>query len=377
MFPISTPLTRRNILRTAALATAAPFLPRAFATYGAHSAPPAWMPLGTLAARKKIAFGFALNDHLLNSNPDYRALAARECTIVTPENAMKWEAVHPQPDEYSYDRADSIVAFAQAHSLKVRGHAFCWHRALPSWVTQDCTPKNAEEILRDHITNVAGHFKGKLQSWDVVNEAIQLKDGLASGWRNSFWYSLLGPRYVDIAFLAAKQADPAAVLTYNDFGLEYENHSDTPKRAAVLSMLRDLKSRGIPIGALGIQSHLRAGTGEHFGKDLPDFLKEVRSMGLEIYITELDVDDSHLTTEGAERDRAIADVYQQYLDLVLSTGTVKTVVTWGVWDIAKVTGAEAVSGPKSERPLLFSSDGMPKPDAYAVAEAFSRASPQN
>jgi len=200
-----------------------------------------------------------------------------------------------------------------------------------------------------------------------------LKDNQPNGWRNSFWYGLLGPAYVDIAFEAAKQADPAAILTYNDFGFEYENRSDNAKRKTVLAMLQDLKKRGVPIGALGLQSHLRAGTGENFGYDLPKFIAEVRDLGLEVFVTELDVDDSHLTVEGDARDEAIADVYKRYLDLLLGAASVSVVITWGAWDIAKATGAEAVSGPKAERPLLFDPGGFPKVHAFAVAQSFQHA----
>jgi len=336
-----------------------------------------WTPLGHLALQKGISFGFALNYRLLTTDPTYASLVTRECTIVTPENAMKWEGIHPAADQYTFSQADVIVAFAQEHSIKVRGHAFCWHRARPPWVMRDATPQTAEKLLQDHIATVAGRYKGKLHSWDVVNEAIQIKDGLADGWRNSFWYQMLGHRYVDIAFQAAHQADPSAMLTYNDYGLEYENHSDDAKRVTVLAMLRNLKVRNIPIRALGLQSHLRAGTGENFGNNLKDFIKQVHDLGLEVFVTELDVDDQHLTVEGIARDQAIADVYSRYLDLILDTGAVPVIVTWGAWDIPRATGAEASSGPKAERPLLFSAGGQPKLDALAVAKILRQTKQQH
>ena len=370
-------LNRRNFLLQTGVGLLGLNFPSDLLAFHGDKQSSAWVPLGSLAKEKNIAFGFALNYSLLSTNADYDALVARECTIVTPENAMKWEAVHPERDRYSFTQADAIVAFAEQHSIKMRGHAFCWHRALPLWVTRDVTKSNAEAVLRQHIATVAGRYKGRLHSWDVVNEAIQLKDGLPDGWRNSFWYGLLGPAYVDIAFDAAKQADPSAILTYNDFGLEYENHSDNAKRKAVFAMLRDLKRRGAPIRALGLQSHLRAGTGENFGNDLPKFIAEVRDLGLEVFVTELDVDDSHLTIEGNARDEAIADVYKRYLDLVLATASVSVVITWGAWDIAKVTGAGAATGPKAERPLLFAPGGFPKPDAISVARSFQHAPPRH
>lgn len=277
--------------------------------------------------------------------------------------------MHPAPEEYTFGQADAIVHFAEAHNMKVRGHNFCWHRALPSWVTQNITRENAEQVLREHIATVAGRYRGKVQSWDVVNEAIQLRDNMPNGFRNSFWYSTLGTAYMDIAFDAAHLADPNVILTYNDFGLEYENRADNAKRKAVLAMLRDLKKRGVPVQALGMQSHLRAGTGEDFGGNLTHFIAEVHDLGLKVYVTELDVDDSHLSVEGIARDAAIADVYQRYLDLVLGTGCVSTVITWGAWDLAKPTGAENVSAPSAQKPLLFGQDSLPKLDAFAVARS--------
>ena len=372
MLKVSNLPNRREFVQTVSAGLIGLSLPsRALAAFGRKQPIPSPM-LGSLAAKKNIAFGFALNHNLL-SDSAYAELASRQCTIVTPENAMKWDAVHPTPDRFVFDQADAIVAFAEKYSMKVRGHCFCWHRALPAWVTGSVTKNNAETVLRQHISTVAGRYKGKLHSWDVVNEAIHIKDNQPNAWRNNFWYGLLGPSYMDIAYDAARQADPGAILTYNDWGLEYENRSDNPKRKAVLAMLRDLKKRGVPIGALGLQSHLRAGTFEKFGYDLPGFIADARDLGLQVFVTEMDVDDSHVTVDGDARDEAVADVYKQYLDVVLGTAGVRVVITWGAWDISKPTGAEAVSGPKAERPLLFAAQGKPKAAAFSVARSFERA----
>lgn len=360
-------LSRRAVLTGLGAAAAASALP-------AWAGSPKWAPLGGLAAQKNIRFGMALNVHRLEDTPRYADLAARECSIVTPENAMKWEALHPARDKYVFDQADLLVNFAEKHKIAVHGHTFVWHRALPPWVTREATtPQTAKKVLEEHIATVMGHYKGRVSQWDVINEAIQPKDGLKDNWRNSIWYQQLGPEYFDIAFGAAHDADPKAVLAYNDYGLEYENRSDKAKRARLLALLRELKKRGVPIGALGLQSHLRAGTHEKFGEDLPDFLHEVRDMGIQCWITELDVDDSRLALESEKtHDSIVADIYREYLELVLGTGCVNTVVTWGVWDQVRAIGAEAgvASISTSRRPLLFDSNGEPKPDAFAVAECF-------
>jgi endo-1,4-beta-xylanase len=368
--------SRRNFLRTAGAGALGMSLAARLFASPREKGKQTSLQLGALAAQKEIAFGFALNPRLL-ANPAYADLVAHQCSIVTPENAMKWESIHPAPDKYTFAQADAVVAFAGQHALKVRGHCFCWHRALPLWLTQQLTRQNAEAVLRAHIAMVAGRYKGKLHSWDVVNEAIHLPDNQPNGWRNSFWYRLLGPAYVDIAYQAARHADPAAILTYNEWGLEYENRSDSFKRKAVLAMLRDLKKRGIPVGALGLQSHLRAGTGEKFSYDLPHFIAEVHALGLQVYVTEMDVDDSHLTVQGDERDQAVANVYKNYLDLVLGTASVPVVITWGAWDIPRVTGAEAISGLSAQRPLLFDASGNPKLAAASVARCFAHAPKQD
>ena len=129
-------LNRRDFLQRAGAGFLSLSLSSELVAFGEDKPLTNWVPLGALAAKKNILFGFALNHSLLSTNVDYDALVARESTIVTPENAMKWEAVHPERDRYSFTQADTIVAFAEQHLMKVRGHAFCWHRALPAWVAR-------------------------------------------------------------------------------------------------------------------------------------------------------------------------------------------------------------------------------------------------
>ena len=330
----------------------------------------AFVPLRQLAAEKGIQFGFALNPAKLGADATYRDVVARQACIVVPENALKWEAVHPEPERYDFAPADVIAAFAQAHDQRMRGHTFCWHRALPDWVHRTVTPDNAETVLTAHIDTVAGRYRGRISSWDVVNEAIQWEDGQPGGLRNAFWYQMLGPRYIDLAFNAAHKADPAAVLCYNDYGLEKDTQYGERKRATVFAMLQGLKQRGVPVHGLGIQSHLRAG--DTFGPGLARFILAVRDLGLSVYVTELDVDDSRLTGSSEDRDGAVAETYKRYLDLVLATRAVSTIITWGVWDTPHFTGATGNSGPTSQRPLAFGPEGEVKPASWVVEHCFER-----
>ncbi|VVE82950.1 endo-1,4-beta-xylanase [Pandoraea sputorum] len=319
-----------------------------------------------------LDFGFALDPARLASDATYRAVVARQASIVVPENALKWQAVHPEPDHYDFSAADSIAAFAQTHGQRMRGHTFCWHRALPDWVSRMVTPANAQTVLTTHIDTVARHYRGKMQSWDVVNEAIQLQDGLPGGLRDTFWYRMLGVNYLDMAFHAAHAADPHAVLGYNDYGLESDTHAGQSKRAAVLSMLKGLRQRNVPVHALGIQSHLRATDPHSFGPGLAPFIQAVRELGLAVYVTELDVDDSRIVGSVQNHDAAVAATYKRYLDLVLGTGAVSAVLTWGVWDSPHRTGATPADGPPAQRPLVFAPGGAIKAASWVVAHCLQR-----
>ncbi|KTC48468.1 1,4-beta-xylanase [Pseudomonas fluorescens ABAC62] len=364
---------RRRLLTTTLQAVAhAPFLRARPAL-----ADDTFRPLRTVAAEHGLLFGFAIDPAQLDTNPIYRDVVARQAGIVVPENALKWAQVHPAPDRYTFSPVDSVVAFAQANHQRMRGHTLCWHRALPDWVTRTVTPTNAKEVLAQHIAAVVGRYRGKIASWDVVNEAIQLDDGQAGGLRDSFWYRMLGAGYIDLAYDAAHRADPDAALCYNDYGLESDSPAGTHKRAAVLALLRTLKQRGVPVHALGIQSHLRAADLHSFGPGLVTFLRQVHDLGLSVHITELDVDDSHLTGDVNQRDAIVAGTYKRYLDLVLGTGTVSSVLTWGVWDTVHRTGATPSMGPSAQRALVFGPQGVIKPASWVVEHCLARRASQS
>jgi len=364
--------TRRSFLHSAALATLG-VISKRNALAGAVQMPPP--SLAKAFQSKGILFGFAVNDHRLSSDAVYRDLIASQASIIVPENAMKWQALRPSPGQFDFTRADTIVDFAQAHRIKVRGHALCWYRAMPDWFEKTVTADNARSLLVEHIQTVASRYAGKIHSWDVVNEAVRPDDKQPDGMRASFWYKLLGESYIDAAFHAARQADPKALLTYNDYGLEYDNGTDDAHRAAVLALLQRLKARNVPIDAVGIQSHMRTAHGEHFGDGVTDFIHAVRKLGLKVFITELDVDDSPQPAFTATRDEAVADVYSRYLQAVLDTKEVAVVLSWGVQDPASV---QSEIKPRSDgavtRPFLFDPEGQPSPAFYAIQKVAMQAS---
>ncbi|MGH7459581.1 MAG: endo-1,4-beta-xylanase, partial [Longimicrobiales bacterium] len=166
----------------------------------------------------------------------YREVLGREFSVLTPENDLKHQRLRPGRDTYHFERADSLVAFAQAHGMKVRGHTLVWHRQLAGWLTRGTwSAQETRDLLTEHITRVAGHYRGKLVAWDVVNEAI---DDDARR-RTSFWADRIGRDYIELAFRAARAADPNVPLFYNDYNIEGIN----PKSDSTYAMLRDLLQR--------------------------------------------------------------------------------------------------------------------------------------
>jgi endo-1,4-beta-xylanase len=323
-----------------------------------------------LATPRAMLVGCAVVPELLSNNPQYAGLVAEQCSILVPENALKWQALRPAPDKFDFHGADAILAFAQAHDQRVRGHNLCWHEALPAWFAATVTRDNALQFLTEHIRTVAGRYAGKLQSWDVVNEAIDPKSGRPDNLRNSPWLAMIGPDYLDIAFRTARQADPTVLLTYNDYGIELDTPDQTAKRDAVMTLVRGMKARSVPIDAVGVQSHLDASAGLP-GAGLQMFVRDLHSMGLQVFITELDVNDRKLTTPVEERDLAVASIYGNYLAMMLAEPNVHVALTWGISD-----GYTWLRGPKygradgqPNRPLPFDADYDPTPAFFAERAA--------
>lgn len=283
---------------------------------------------------------------------------------------MKWHALRPTPDTYNFQPADAILAFATAHKQRMRGHNLCWHQALPDWFKTTVTRANARQVLTDHIRRVAGHFAGKLHSWDVVNEAVEPRDGRSDGLRKSPWLELVGPDYIEIAFQTTRLADSSALLTYNDYGIELDTPEQATKREQVLALVRKLKLRGAPIHAVGVQSHLTAGDPAP-GNGLRDFVRELGAMDLQVFITELDISDHKLPGTVAERDAAVAKLYGDYLRLMLAEPNVTAVLTWGITDKYTWLNHDHARGDgQPQRPLPFDPDYKPVPAFFAMRNAF-------
>jgi endo-1,4-beta-xylanase len=303
----------------------------------------------------------------------YTQLIAAQANMLVAENSMKWGPLRPTADAFDFTQADRLMRFASLAGQRVRGHNLCWHESLPEWLKTTATKDNARQILTHHIEVVAGHFRGKLHSWDVVNEAINPPDGLPDGLRKTMWLDLIGPDYLELAYRTAAAVDPQAKLTYNDYSIELDTPAQTEKRAQVLGLLRRFKAKGVPIHAVGVQSHLSA-TGPQPGKGLQEFIRQVAKMDLEVFVTEMDVN-THAVVGGPDaQDAAVAAVYRDYLRMVLAEPNVPIALTWGItsahsW-LNKLQGSQNTRPDGTrERPLPFDDDLKPTPAFVALREA--------
>jgi endo-1,4-beta-xylanase len=328
--------------------------------------------LGAHAAARGLLYGCAVDVHALGAEPAYAALIRQQCNIVVAENAMKWAALRPSAETFRFDDADALMTFAEANRMKVRGHNLAWHEWNPKWLETDVTAANARQVLVTHIRTVVGRYAGRIHSWDVVNEAIDVKDGRPDGLRSSVWLRLIGDDYLELAFRTAREADAKALLTYNDYGFEAETAEAEQKRAAVLGLLRRLVGRGVPIDAVGVQSHIDAVSDKapKYGAGLAGFIAAARELGLQVFVTEMDVNDRAVVADTKVRDAAVAGAYKQYLGLALADPAVRAVLTWGITDRHTwLDHAATRSDGQTERPLPFDSDYHAKAAFFAVRDA--------
>ncbi|NES59224.1 endo-1,4-beta-xylanase, partial [Micromonospora sp. PPF5-6] len=261
------------------------------------------------------------------SDSQFTGILDREFNAITPENEMKWDATEPSQNQFRYTSGDQIVSHAQAHGMKVRGHTLLWHAQQPAWV-QNLSGSTLRSAMMNHVTQVATHYKGQIYAWDVVNEAFA--DG-GSGARRDSNLQRTGNDWIEAAFRTARAADPAAKLCYNDYNTDGINAKST----GVYNMVRDFKTRGVPIDCVGFQSHL----GTTLPNDYQTNLQRFADLGVDVQITELDI------TQGSNQANMYAAVTKACLAVTRCTG----ITTWGVRDND--------SWRSGDNPLLFDSNG--------------------
>jgi endo-1,4-beta-xylanase len=299
--------------------------------------------------------------HELQFDPAASAIMADTFSMIAVGNDLKFaNRLRPTPDTYNFGAADYDVNWAASRGLLFRGHCLVWWNGLPNWFQSYVTPGNARQVMTDHISSVVRHYAGKIYSWDVVNEPIH-NDNRPDGLRRKPWVDLIGPEYIDIAFQTAHAADPKARLVLNECYIEHATPGEIGRRADLLALAARLKKAGVPITAIGVQGHLRGNT----PLDKPGmtkFLKQIQDLGLEIMITEFDVDD--VDVPGPLIDQTVASKYGEFIDLM---GPFVKVITFeGVRDDP--------SQPKrsdglTHRPNMFDADYKPTAAYSAVVKA--------
>jgi len=242
--------------------------------------------LRNLAARNNLRIGTAVDMNALANDQVYRDRIATEFNSVTAENVMKWGPLEPQRGAHNFGPADELVAFANSNGQKVRGHTLLWHNQLPGWLTSGVADGSIDadelrSILRQHIFDVVGHFRGKIYQWDVVNEVIDDNAQL----RNTIFLRQLGPGYIADAFRWARQADPTAKLYLNDYNVE----GISAKSDAYYELAKQLLADGVPVHGMGIQGHLGVQFGFWPASTVAANMKRFEALGLETSVTEADV----------------------------------------------------------------------------------------
>lgn len=327
--------------------------------------------LREIALAKGLLFGTAVSDSQLHRT-NFASLLLDQCSILVAENAMKWRATHPEQDRFDFTQADFFMDFAESHHLHARGHNLCWHEHNPPWLDSAITQQNAVSLLTTHIQTVVGRYKGRVHSWDVLNEVIDPTQKNHHGLRNSLWLQNIGEDYVELAFRVAAETDPSTILTYNDYDIETDSPSQQAKREAVLDMLRRLTKKGVPIQALGVQSHLRTNEGTPTWSGLNKFLKEIEKLNLQVFVTELDVDDSFMPADIPERDRQIAELYRSFVENILSHNSVKAVLTWCLSDRDSwLQNFRPRKDGLPQRPLPFDAELNPKPALFSLRDGIA------
>jgi endo-1,4-beta-xylanase len=364
------------------------------------------------AINRTMAMGLAVRADNVNRNMSQVkkdiTLLKEQFNQISPENDLKWALIHPREgdDGYNFAPADAYVDFGLSNHMFIVGHTLVWHGQTPNWVFQGTNPPPAEaasespalsatngggtngsrrsgrsfgyngprasrdELLRrmrDHIHTVVGRYKGKVKVWDVVNEAVA--DGGTNILRNSLWLQIIGPDFIAKAFEYAHEADPDAILRYNDYGLEGQ-----AKRRKLITLIKSLQEQHVPVMAIGSQTHVNVSSPDFKTED--QTLKELESLGLPIHITELDVNSSQsgqrdngadiannsTTTQGGivdDADLRLANAYEGlFRAFIKHEKFVKVVTFWGVND--------SVSWRARGRPLLFDGNDEPKAALNAV-----------
>jgi endo-1,4-beta-xylanase len=344
----------------------------------------------------KFRVGTALGTHqVVGDEPRALELVVRQFNTITPENLLKWQEVHPQPSQYNFEPVDKFVDFGEKHDMFIVGHTLVWHNQTPEWVFQGRDGKSLDRAtalarMKEHIAKVVGRYKGRIQAWDVVNEAIDDNGRLRSGpvgppgQRGEPWHAAIGDDYIEKAFEFAHAADPDAELYYNDY-----NEWQPAKIKAITNLVRSLRAKRIRVDGIGLQGH--------WGMDYPKLeeidhmLTEYGKLRVKLMVTELDITvlptpeqvtgaevtqragggdalNPYPTGLGEEQQRALANRYAAIFRIFMKhADKLDRVTFWGVHDGHSWRNDWPIRG-RTDYPLLFDRKLQPKTAFDAVIQ---------
>jgi len=321
----------------------------------------------TLQSASSFPIGAAVNPFLLQTNPAYRHVVETEFNSITSENVLKWAGVHPAKNTFDFSKGDTLADFALSHHIRFHGHNLCWYQYNPKWLTNFTGDSAAwEKLFKTHIQTVVSHYKGKVASWDVVNEAFH-NDGTLRSEKTTpdnkpddgcIWARNIGIDYIARAFIYAHEADPDALLFYND----YDQEIYPAKLGSIINMVTYFKKRGVPINGVGIQMHININTPE---EGITNAIKKLANTGLKIHIAELDIsvnpknDPNIVYSDSLQKIQShmYAFVIKQYEKLVPPEQQYG-ITTWNVGD-ADSWLRQAYK--RKDWPMLFDDNYMRKP----------------
>ncbi len=328
------------------------------------------------AARAGLTYGSDSDAEFATAPAAYRDLFVQQCALYA--GLFLWPPKCAKQDESCPPFIDPNIDFVLRHGLRLTGGHLMYHQDTPEWFGE-LDRRTAEQRMVRHIDELAGRYAGRVFSWNVFNELINPQEGRPDGIRNIPVVHALGFDMFDIAFRAARRADPNALLALNDYSLEMATEEHEARRTALLRLLDLLQQKGVPIDAVGIQSHITLDGTRFDPERFRRFLHQIASRGLTILITELDVLDIQPSGGSiAQRDAAVAAMYAEYLRTALDEPAVASVVNWGLsdrytWMTPQRWKGFARADGQPVRPLPFDADFQPKPAFEAILNAFEHA----
>jgi endo-1,4-beta-xylanase len=342
------------------------------AATGAVAAPAtAAAPLRDHAARAGITYGAAIAAEAFD-DPACRALYTKEAGSVTTDLDLKFWSLRPDRATFKFGPADAIVDWASANGLAVRGHTLIWEESNPDWL-KHLSAAEIERVFDEHIERVVSRYAGRIGTWDVVNEPFWPGHGAPGGYRTGPWYDALGPSYIPRALKRVRAIDPHVKICINEAHCTLENDWGQGIRPCLARLVTQLRHDGVPLDAVGQQGHIQP-TLPYDNANYAAFLHELAANGVDLHITEFDVNDVGFPDDIAERDRRVAEFAAAFLDAVLAVPAVNTLVTWELQDHCSFYVHDVLDknpgALRTPRVLPIDDLGRRKPLWHAMAKSF-------